>query len=490
MFKSIIHHRALPVILLFLIALAPCGGDEFPLQQWKAWNREASNRYPGETWLQYKHPAEAGWSLAKLEEARRRFDSMNSAAVLVVYDGAVLAAWGKIETRFMCHSVRKSLLSALYGIHVREGNIDLKKTLAELSIDDRPPLTSAEKRARVVDLLTSRSGIYHPAAYETASMKEKRPVRGSHEPGEVFWYNNWDFNALCTIFEKETHTRIFEEFQRRFALPVQMEDFRLQDTYYHLEPEHSVHPAYPFRMSARDMARFGLLFLRGGRWQDRQILTEQWIRDSTASHFKPGDTTSNPQYAYGYLWWRVVEGPFKNLQMYSARGFGGHSIDIVPLANLVFVHRVNTFWDLSPSFGKERMRVKDAERFELLELVLRGRISGASTNPELIPLPAFPKPAGTFRLDPQILSRYVGEYDFQEFRLHVKKGSGGLVLGGAKMGEFGLIPVSDREFTLEDIGAPVVFSLDEKGNPTGITVEMAPGRKKQGHPVSPGAIHH
>lgn len=480
-------NRCRVILLVFLphVVSLQCAADVFPLEQWKAWNRDTSSRYPGETWLQYATAEDAGWSSEKLGKARKCFDAMDSAAVLVIYDGAVLAAWGKVETRYMCHSIRKSLLSALYGIHVSQGNIDLQSTLAELGIDDEPPLTDREKRARVVDLLTSRSGVYHPAAYETVKMKEKRPERGSHEPGEVFWYNNWDFNALCTIFERQTRTRVFEEFQRQFARPLKMEDFRLQDTYYHREPEHSLHPAYPFRMSARDMARIGLLFLREGRWQERQVLTEQWIRESTASHFKRADTTSNSQYAYGYLWWRVVDGPFKNLKMYSARGYGGHSLDIVPLANLVFVHRVETFWDLIPPFGAERKRVEDAKRLELLDLVLRARAREPSPDPKLVPLPTLPKRAGIVGLDPRILPRYATEYDFEDFRLRVKTTDDGLTVSGSRMGEFSLLPLSETEFVMEDVGAPVVFETDEKGNVIGVTIETAPGKKLQGRPVSP-----
>jgi len=340
-------------VLHGLVVLSPCAAGEYPTEQWKTWLERSTNRYPQETWLKYANPEEAGWSSEGLEKARAYFDEIDSAAVMVVYDGAVLAAWGNVQTRYMCHSVRKSLLSALYGVHVAEGRIDLDKTLAQLNIDDEPPLTDAEKQARVIDLLTSRSGVYHPAAYETQRMKEQRPKRGSHPPGELFWYNNWDFNTLATIFEQETGTKVFEEFQRRFAVPLEMQDFRLQDTYYHLEAQHSIHPAYPFRLSARDMARLGLLFLRQGKWQGKQVLSEEWVEKSTASHFKKGDTTPNPQYGYGYLWWPIVDGPFKDLQMYSARGYGGHSIDVLPVANLVFVHRVDTFWDLSPPLGRD-----------------------------------------------------------------------------------------------------------------------------------------
>lgn len=72
--------------------------------------------------------------------------------------------------------------------------------MAELGIDDNEPrLTDEEKRATVHDLLKARSGVYHPALYETARMKEKRPPRHSHASGTFWYYNNWDFNVLGTI---------------------------------------------------------------------------------------------------------------------------------------------------------------------------------------------------------------------------------------------------------------------------------------------------
>ena len=67
----------------------------------------------------------------------------------------------------------------LYGIHEHEGRIELNKTLGELKIDDEPPLTETEKTARVIDLLKSRSGVFHTAAYQSARAKSLRPPRGS-----------------------------------------------------------------------------------------------------------------------------------------------------------------------------------------------------------------------------------------------------------------------------------------------------------------------
>jgi len=461
--------------LVFILASHGLAGD-FPLEQWKAWRRHSADRFPRRTWRQYATPEEAGWSSEKLEQARAYFDALDSAAAMVVYGGAVLAAWGETDRRFPCHSMRKSLLNALYGIHVTEGNLDLDKTLADLKIDDDPPLTSAEREAQVIDLLRSRSGVYHPAAYETQQMGESRPARGSHRPGESFWYNNWDFNALSTILEQESGTRVFEEFERRFANPLAMEDFRLRDGYYHLEIEHSRHPAYPFCMSGRDLARFGLLFLQKGRWKGRQILTRRWIRESTASYFKEGDTTPNPQYAYGYLWWPVVGGPFKDLGMYSARGYGGHAIDVVPAANLVLVHRVNTYWDVCSFLNLEEHRVKDEERFQLLAMILDARVAPPPPDPKLTRLRTSRKPIDTVELEPGTLDRYVGSYDFDAFQLRVTRSDDGLLIGHPGKGDFRLLPLSPMEFSIEDVELPVTFKLDESADPTEMTIKTGPDK--------------
>ena len=86
-------------------------------------------------WFQYASPEEAGFSAEKLEKAREYFNTIDAAAVMVIYRGVVLAAWGDIERRYWCHSVRKSFMNALYGIYVEKGLIDLSKTLKELNID-------------------------------------------------------------------------------------------------------------------------------------------------------------------------------------------------------------------------------------------------------------------------------------------------------------------------------------------------------------------
>jgi hypothetical protein len=137
--------------------------------------------YPGQHWIQIKKPEDRGWSSEKLAAAKAYADSIDTAAVIIVDDGVIISQWGETATKFKAHSIRKSFLSALYGIAVAHGQINLNATLQQLGIDDNEPsLTPEEKQARVIDLLKARSGIYHAALYETPTLKAEKPARGSH----------------------------------------------------------------------------------------------------------------------------------------------------------------------------------------------------------------------------------------------------------------------------------------------------------------------
>jgi CubicO group peptidase (beta-lactamase class C family) len=269
-----------------------------------------------------------GWDGNKLEQLRA--EAGPATGFMILQDGKIVASWGDVGRKVNVASVRKSLISTLYGIAVAEGRIDLASTLAALGIDDRPPsLTGAEKQATIRDLLMARSGIYHPAAYETRDIQKKRPARGSHAPGTFWFYNNWDFNALGTIYRHETGEDIFESFYRRIARPIGMEDFKPGDGTYVLDPV-SIHPAYPFSLSARDAARFGQLMLNGGEWNGKQVVPADWVKASTTAY----SHTPRGSLGYGYLWWTLRPEVFGEGAAL-ATGYGGQAIAIVPAKRLV-----------------------------------------------------------------------------------------------------------------------------------------------------------
>jgi len=289
--------------------------------------------YPEERWQRAARPGLMGWSRAKLDLARTYSKSLDTSAVVIIENGVVVAAWGDFTKPLRNHSMRKSFLSILFGPPVADGRIRLSATMKELGIDDVPPLTPSERMATVSDLLTARSGIYHPANFETKGMRRKRPPRGSHRPGTFWYYNNWDFNALGTIYERSTGEGIFDSFRRLVAAPLRMEHLRRKDTQYYNKGNYSIHPAYRFRMSALDLARLGLLYLRKGKWKGRQIIPASWVAESTRARM---DTGRKGFYGgYGYLWWVGDEG-------YAAVGKGGQRVFVMPKRNLVIVHLVDT----------------------------------------------------------------------------------------------------------------------------------------------------
>ena len=300
---------------------------------------DIADRFPGAEWDHVALEA-AGWSADKLKAAEEWSGKIGSSAVVVIHHGAIVAEWGDTAAKTPLASVRKSLLSALYGIAVERGEIDLKATMGQLGIDDNEPSLSAEeKTATIRDLLQARSGVYHAALYETPGMAARRPPRYSHPPGTFWYYNNWDFNTLGAIYEHATRHSVFDAFDTEIARPIGMQDYRPSDGQY-VSGAASVYPAYPFDMSARDLARFALLYMHQGKWQDRQIVPASWVQESaqpySRSGFGPG---------YGYLWWtgftdnliapivKVPDGTF------FAWGAGGQFAFVMPADDLVVIHR-------------------------------------------------------------------------------------------------------------------------------------------------------
>ena len=307
----------------------------------------SQDKFPGVIWEKTDKSESLGYSSDKLELAKQYSEGIKTAAVVIIVDGVILKEWGDVEVKFMTHSVRKSFLGALYGNYVRKGIIDLDKTLKDLGVDDDPPLTDDEKRATIRDCLKARSGIYHSALYESAGMKALKPKRHTEKAGIHWYYNNWDFNVAGTLFEKLTGKKIFQALKEDIADPIQMESFDIKDGWY-VTGDESIHPAYPFKITARDFARFGYLMLKKGNWNGKQIIPKDWVEESTRYH---SDATLYGSDGYGYMWWvsrncnKYPHLPNVNLPegTYSARGAGGHYILIIPDYNMVIVHRVNTF---------------------------------------------------------------------------------------------------------------------------------------------------
>ncbi len=449
------------VVLMGVLALLL--STSLPLQA-----QSSAAHYPGETWVRYADVEEAGFDAGKLEAARATWEGIPSSAFLVIADGAVVASWGDVSRRFMCHSVRKSFLSALYGVYWDRGEIALNKTLADLGIDDWPgPLLESERQARILDLLKARSGVFHPAAY--AGRTDSRP-RGSQGPGRYFAYNNWDFNTSAYILMQETGADVFQAFDEHFGGPLAMEDWRVSDGYYHYELDKSRYPAYPFRMSARDAARFGLLFAREGMWDEERILSRHWVQRSSALYSIDSDVMG-----YGFYWWILRQPPFLDHGMYAALGVGNQFIAVLPRSDMVIVNRANTY---------EGERTPMDQLLDLIAEVLEARTGDPAERATLRPLEVAPDPLVTHVPTDELLE-FVGDWPYPppsvgegpETTLSVKLGDGHLVAFHPFQGTFRLYLQPDGTFYMEDTLETLVPVRNEDGSLAGLVEEgMMEGR--------------
>lgn len=430
-----------------------------------------------QAWQQYATPEEAGFSSAAMDRIRRMGDSLLSGGAFIVYKGRVLAAWGDVGRKLQLHSVRKSLTSALYGTAVAEKKIDLKETLRKLRIDDTTHLTDDEKRATVRDIISARSGVFLPAAYAPADQDSARPPRGSHAAGTYWMYNNWDFNIAETIFEQRTGMNIYDAFAQRIATLIGMEDFKPSDGFLAYEPGLSLYPAHTWRLSARDLARFGLLMLQQGQWNGRQIIPAEWVRESTTPH----SDLENGR-GYGYMWWTYAKGSYgdrtpamNKYASFAASGTGGQAIIVVPEADLVVVHRGDT--DHNRNFSGGRV-------WGMVDAVLAAKTGEAKSNPAFVPLnpvpfvsqlPPLPEPNVLPMSDAEV-NALVGEYDMggpQRMRVTKFRGKPFVFMPGR--GDAEMLRIGEWQYTIAIVpGVTIGVIRDATGQVVELSARMGP----------------
>jgi len=109
-------------------------------------------------------------------------------------------------------------------------------------------------------------------------------------------------------------------------------------------------------MRARDLAKFAYLFLNEGRWEDRQVVPEDWVMAATS-----GKVEAHMPVQIGYLWWTghyTLQG--RQLRHFYGAGYGGQSISFIPELNLLMVF---TAWSNSEDadiFGPMIMTINAA----------------------------------------------------------------------------------------------------------------------------------
>lgn len=113
-------------------------------------------------------------------------------------------------------------------------------------------------------------------------------------------YYNWDFNVLGTVFEQATGRTLFDALGDDLAGPLGFEDFDRDRQRLLGQTARSRHRAHHMFLSARDLARIGLLMLRHGAWDGGQVVPRERATVSTSPQVNLG---ADSPFDYGYRWW-------------------------------------------------------------------------------------------------------------------------------------------------------------------------------------------
>ncbi|MGD8867039.1 MAG: serine hydrolase [Gemmatimonadales bacterium] len=279
----------------------------------------------------------------------QRFPDLHS--LLVVKDGYLVVeeyfAGFDRDRLHTLQSVTKSITSALIGIAIARGDI---AGVEERVIDFFPQWRDEMERdprwavVRMEDLLTMRSGTdYHERGQDSPHFQLNRTLHGwdrfyldrpmVREPGTYWQYDSGGVILISAMLKQRSGMHADAYAQRFLFEPIGIDQanwFRNLDGHPHTGGGLDLLP--------RDMARFGLLYLRGGRWRDRQIVPQAWVDESTRQHvdFDPprGRTTG-----YGYLWWMLAPDPrgAGTEPIYAAMGFRAQYIFVVPEYDMLVV---------------------------------------------------------------------------------------------------------------------------------------------------------
>jgi CubicO group peptidase (beta-lactamase class C family) len=323
------------LIILILIAFVGCGTSKAQLD--------------GTPFERYTSLEGTAFNQERLDSLTSFLEkNLETTGMLILQNGKILYEYGDIEEISYIASCRKSVLSILYGKYVENGTIDLNQTIGDIGIDEDEGLLDIEKTATVENIITSRSGVF----YEPVNVgydKENILERGAVKPGDYFVYNNWDFNVAGYILEEKSGNSVYQEIEEQLAIPLGFQDWNIKKQKKKYKKSISRYPAYHIYISTRDMAKIGQLMLNEGEWNGEQIISKDWIKKITTS-VTPTDTVnkrygqdrSSPfQFSYGYMWWLVdnfkYHPDFEGA--YSATGYGGQFITIIPKLNMVIAHK-------------------------------------------------------------------------------------------------------------------------------------------------------
>ncbi len=310
--------------------------------------------WPTETWPRstpeaQKLDAARLSQLSDLIRQGKRFPDLHG--LLIVRNGYLVLeeyfAGRQADGLHTLQSVSKSFTSALVGMAIDQGKIlgvEEKVLTFFPGMKDIRNRDARKEAMTLGDLLTMRSGTdYHEGHSGTPHAQLNRLDRGwdrfvlnrpmVRSPGSRFRYDSGGVILMSAILKSRTGMHA-DAFADRYLFPrlgiSQRRWFKNRDGHPHTGGGLYLRP--------QDMAKFGLLYLRGGRWEDQQLISADWVNESLKKHVEFQDSRQHTT-GYGYLWWVLEPDPQGEgrQDIYAAMGFRAQYIFLVPQHDMVVV---------------------------------------------------------------------------------------------------------------------------------------------------------
>ena len=334
-----------------LLLLAGCGGGDnegCPPTAAPGTATAATQSYvwPGDDW-EVSTPQAQGMDAARLEDVAAYCEEHGCRAVVIVRHGRIAweRYWGGWDENSTDNSwsMAKSITSALVGIAIGEGKIE---SVDESAADFIPEWRGTDREEITLrDLLSMTSGLLWNEDYfeksDVTTMIFSDDQTGYaishprfHDPGDDWYYSSGDTQLFSAIIKAATGVDAHQYAEEKLLGPI-----GVTGAWWDTDKVGNVMTFCCVHTTARNFARFGYLYLRDGRWGDRQIVPEEWVRES----LQPSQW-ENIQ--YGYYWW-LLDFPDVPKDMFAAMGFQTKRIYVIPSLDIVAVRigEGDEYWD-------------------------------------------------------------------------------------------------------------------------------------------------
>ena len=272
-------------------------------------------------------------------------------AGLIIRKGFIVAQWGDVKRVDMTFSVAKSYLSTIAGLAIDNRLIKSADDHVNEYVTDET-FDGIHNSKIIWKHLLTQSSDWSGCQFGLCDWADRPPKEGGIddwrnrkllEPGTNYEYNDVRVNllaySLLQVWRKPLPVVLKEKIMDPIGASTTWRWYGYDNSFVNVDGVmmQSVSGGGHFGgglfINTLDQARFGLLFLRNGKWKNSQLLSESWINAARQP------STANPE--YGYMWWLNAQNRFKDLSknIYYANGFGGNFIVIDNEHDLVIVTR-------------------------------------------------------------------------------------------------------------------------------------------------------